>query len=169
MLATLTLLTPALDLLLPIGRFGGLIWPVVASVLLPTGRDHAALHAVTGQIERLRIEAAQTDGPVELLAVVAGGSGAPASITELSLNDWRHTLDANLTTAFLTLRAFLPSMIERQRGSVVTMSSTAGRLPSPSSRPMAPPTPGCRCSPAKLPCRSRHATSGSTPSLPARR
>jgi 3-oxoacyl-[acyl-carrier protein] reductase len=68
-----------------------------------------------------------------LLAVVAGGSGAPASITELSLNDWRHTLDANLTTAFLTLRAFLPSMIERQLGSVVTMSSTSGRLPSRSS------------------------------------
>jgi hypothetical protein len=38
MLATLTLLNPALDLLLPIGRFGGLIWLVVASVLLPTGR-----------------------------------------------------------------------------------------------------------------------------------
>jgi hypothetical protein len=53
MLATLTLLTPALDLLLPIGRFGGLISPVVASVLLPTGRDHAALHAVTGQIREL--------------------------------------------------------------------------------------------------------------------
>jgi hypothetical protein len=38
MLATLTLLTPALDLLLPIGRFGGLIWLLVASVWLPVGR-----------------------------------------------------------------------------------------------------------------------------------
>jgi 3-oxoacyl-[acyl-carrier protein] reductase len=118
-----------------------------------TGRDHAALQSVTAQIrefggqahpavadltdpdqlERLLIEAERTYGPVELLAAVAGGSGAPAPIIELSLEDWRHTLDANLTTAFLTLRAFLPSMIERQRGSVVTMSSTAGRLPSPSS------------------------------------
>jgi len=81
----------------------------------------------------VRIDAEQTYGPVELLAVVAGGSGTPAPITELSLKDWRHTLDANLTTAFLTFRTFLPSMIDHQRGSVVTMSSTAGRLPSPSS------------------------------------
>jgi 3-oxoacyl-[acyl-carrier protein] reductase len=121
--------------------------------VIVTGRDKAALHAVTAQIrklgghahpvvaeltdpdqvERLRTEAEQTYGPVQLLAVVAGGSGNPAPITELSLNDWHHTIDANLTTAFLTLRTFLPAMIDRRRGSVVTMSSTAGRLPTPAS------------------------------------
>jgi hypothetical protein len=37
-LATLSLLTSALDPLLPIGRFGGLIWLLVASVLLPLDR-----------------------------------------------------------------------------------------------------------------------------------
>ncbi|MGH3767056.1 MAG: DUF4386 domain-containing protein [Pseudonocardiaceae bacterium] len=47
MLVTLTLLTPAVDLLLPIGRFGGLIWLVVASVLLPSGRRSRA--SVTDQ------------------------------------------------------------------------------------------------------------------------
>lgn len=41
MLATLTLLTPAVNLLLPIGRFGGLAWLLVASVLLPAGRQMA--------------------------------------------------------------------------------------------------------------------------------
>jgi hypothetical protein len=39
MLATLTLLTPALYPLLPIGRFGGLIWLLAASVLLPRARS----------------------------------------------------------------------------------------------------------------------------------
>ena len=38
MLSTLTLLTSALDFTLPIGRFGGLIFIVAASVLLPTSR-----------------------------------------------------------------------------------------------------------------------------------
>lgn len=123
-----------------------------ARVIL-TGRDHAALQAITAQIrkagghahpvvaeltdpeqlERLRTEAEQIYGPAELLAVIAGGSGSPTPLTELSLDDWRHTVDANLTTAFLTLRTFLPAMIDRRRGSVVTMSSTAGRLPSPAS------------------------------------
>jgi hypothetical protein len=37
-LATLTLLTSALDATLPIGRFGGLIWIVAVSVLLPASR-----------------------------------------------------------------------------------------------------------------------------------
>ena len=38
MLSTLTLLTPALDFTLPIGRFGGLIFIVAASALLPATR-----------------------------------------------------------------------------------------------------------------------------------
>jgi hypothetical protein len=38
MLSVLSLLTPALYPLLPVGRFGGLIWLVAASALLPTGR-----------------------------------------------------------------------------------------------------------------------------------
>lgn len=38
MLATLSLIFPALGVLLPIGRFGGLIWICVMSVLLPLNR-----------------------------------------------------------------------------------------------------------------------------------
>jgi hypothetical protein len=37
-LATFALLTPAVDFLLPIGRFGGLIWLIAVSVTLPTQR-----------------------------------------------------------------------------------------------------------------------------------
>ncbi len=50
----------------------------------------------------------------EKVAVVTGGSRG---------------IDANLTATFLTVKSFLPGMIERQRGSIVTMASTAGRLP----------------------------------------
>jgi hypothetical protein len=38
MVSTLTLLTSALDFTLPVARFGGLIFVVAASVLLPTSR-----------------------------------------------------------------------------------------------------------------------------------
>jgi hypothetical protein len=37
-LSTLTLLTSALDATLPVGRFGGLVWIVAVSVLLPASR-----------------------------------------------------------------------------------------------------------------------------------
>lgn len=42
MLGFLSLLTPALYPLLPVARFGGLIWLVAASVLLPYGRPRGA-------------------------------------------------------------------------------------------------------------------------------
>jgi hypothetical protein len=38
-LTTFALLTPALDPLLPIGRFGGLIWLLIVSVMLPLTRQ----------------------------------------------------------------------------------------------------------------------------------
>jgi hypothetical protein len=40
MLGLFSLLTPALYPLLPVGRFGGLVWLVAASVLLPRTRPH---------------------------------------------------------------------------------------------------------------------------------
>ena len=42
-LSTFTLLTATLDVLLPIGRFGGLVWLIGTSVLLP--RDRRAARA----------------------------------------------------------------------------------------------------------------------------
>src|ERR1700730_105015 len=69
-------------------------------------------------------------------AVVTGGShgvgsgsqGDPISIGELDLDAWRAGIDVNLTSAFLTLREFVPSMARRRSGAVVTMASTAHRI-----------------------------------------
>ena len=38
-------------------------------------------------------------------------------------------MDGSLTATFLTLKSFLPGMIERGRGAIVTMASSAARLP----------------------------------------
>ena len=35
----------------------------------------------------------------------------------------------DLTSAFLTMKSFLPGMIERRSGSIITMASSAGRVP----------------------------------------
>jgi 3-oxoacyl-[acyl-carrier protein] reductase len=52
-------------------------------------------------------------------------------------DDWRTVIDGNLTATFLTLKVFLPGMQQRGKGSIITMSSSAGRLPS-NLRPGAP-------------------------------
>ncbi|MFJ7908436.1 SDR family NAD(P)-dependent oxidoreductase [Kitasatospora sp. NPDC096204] len=117
------------------------------------GRDEAALTAVA---EELRAEGARalglvadcTDaaalgsaaarigrdlGPVSVLAAFAGGDGYPVSTVHETEEHWRAVLDGNLTATFLTVRAFLPGLLVRGGGSIVTMASTAGRLPGGSS------------------------------------
>lgn len=56
-----------------------------------------------------------------------GGGGEPTPLVEHSLERWHRTLDNNLTSAFLTLRAFLPAMMTAGGGAAVLMSSSAGR------------------------------------------
>jgi 3-oxoacyl-[acyl-carrier protein] reductase len=69
-------------------------------------------------------------GPVDVVAAFAGGNGAPVPTVDLAPERWHDVLAGDLTATFLTVRAFLPDMIERKHGSVLTMSSAAGRQPS---------------------------------------
>jgi 3-oxoacyl-[acyl-carrier protein] reductase len=85
--------------------------------------DPVALQAL---VERVDTEFGGTD----VLAAFAGGNGAPVASAELTPKRWRDVLDGDLTSAFLTVQAFLPGMGARGRGSVITMSSAAGRQPS---------------------------------------
>ena len=110
------------------------------------GRDRTALDEVaaatggigiTADVTRLDdIESARARtetelGPVDVLCVFAGGGVArPGPTAEMSEEAWRSVIDGNLTATFLTLKVFLPGMQERRAGSVITMSSSAGRLPS---------------------------------------
>ncbi|GAA1933406.1 SDR family NAD(P)-dependent oxidoreductase [Kitasatospora viridis] len=97
---------------------GGTALPATADVT-----DSAALAALHRTV-------ADRFGPVDVLAAFAGGVGFPVKSTELTEQLWRESLDANLTSAFLTIQAFLPDMVERGAGSIITMSSSAGRQPS---------------------------------------
>jgi NAD(P)-dependent dehydrogenase (short-subunit alcohol dehydrogenase family) len=69
-------------------------------------------------------------GDTDVLCAFAGGYGAPTPSLELTPERWQETIAGDLTSAFLTVRTFLPGMVARGRGSVITMSSAAGRQPS---------------------------------------
>jgi 3-oxoacyl-[acyl-carrier protein] reductase len=66
-------------------------------------------------------------GGVDILVNNAGGVcgqvGKP--LEEVTDEDWRDVLDANLTTAFLCTRAVVPAMKERRWGRIVMISSAA--------------------------------------------
>jgi len=87
-----------------------------------------------GQVEAIRHRIEDALGPVDVLVANAGGSCTPpAPLEEIPEDGWRATVDGNLLATFLTLKSFLPGMKERRRGSIITVSSTAGRRPHPGS------------------------------------
>ncbi len=114
------------------------------------GRDQAAIDAVVAEIrsaggqavgapadcttfaaiERMRQQVEQELGPVDVLAAfVAGGRAGPRPTEQITEEEWRSTIDGTLTATFLTVKSFLPGMIERRRGAIVTMASSAARVP----------------------------------------
>jgi 3-oxoacyl-[acyl-carrier protein] reductase len=101
------------------------------------GGDAAAFTAeLTSQaaVDGLRDAVESALGPVDVLVANAGGSPVrPAPVEEISEEDWRRSVDVNLTATFLTIRTFLPGMKQRGRGCIVTMSSAAARRPHPGS------------------------------------
>ena len=66
----------------------------------------------------------------DILVAIAGSLGDPVPTDQVSEQAWRATVDANLTATFLTTRSFLPGMLERGHGAIITTASGAGRLPS---------------------------------------
>jgi len=80
------------------------------------------------QVEAMRATIEHTLGPIDVLVANAGGSPVrPGPVEEISEEDWRASVDVNLTATFFTLKALLPGMKERGRGAIVTMSSAAAR------------------------------------------
>jgi NAD(P)-dependent dehydrogenase (short-subunit alcohol dehydrogenase family) len=69
------------------------------------------------------------DDRIDALINNAGSGGASRPIEELSDDDWMSVLDANLLGAVRTTRAVLPTMRAQGSGTVVNVSSLAGRLP----------------------------------------
>jgi NAD(P)-dependent dehydrogenase (short-subunit alcohol dehydrogenase family) len=112
------------------------------------GRDEAAIDAVVEQchecggeavgvpadatsragLQELRGAVEAALGPVELLAPFAGGFASFTPITEISDDEWSEVIEWNLTSTFRAVQTFLPPMLERGAGAIVTMASNGARL-----------------------------------------
>lgn len=87
----------------------------------------AADCTVEADVRALRDTVAQRFGGVDILAAFAGGNGAPVPTRSESLAHWQQTVDSELTSAFLTISAFLPGMLAARSGTIITMASAAAR------------------------------------------
>ena len=77
-------------------------------------------------IERAADTIASTFGGAATVLVNNAGVFAGASFAELAVAEFDRIVAANLRSAFLVTRAFLPGMRRRGRGDVFIMSSIAG-------------------------------------------
>ena len=71
-------------------------------------------------------------GRIDSLVTSAGiYTGAP--LAEVSLQQWQRTIDINLTGAFLTNQVIAPIMMKQRSGSIINLSSMAGKTSWPAS------------------------------------
>jgi NAD(P)-dependent dehydrogenase (short-subunit alcohol dehydrogenase family) len=81
---------------------------------------------VTNEDDWKTLTARLEKDPPDVLVNNAGGLLSAATLHEHTLADWRGTLDLNLTSAFLGMRAVIPLMLARGSGSIVNVASISG-------------------------------------------
>jgi 3-oxoacyl-[acyl-carrier protein] reductase len=84
-----------------------------------------------GGAEAVIAETTETLGPVDAL-VNNVGVAYQLSFEEISDSQWDEMWQLNVMSYVRAIRAVLPAMRERRRGSIVNVSSTAGKRPSTS-------------------------------------
>ena len=79
------------------------------------------------EVERPFRDAREALGRIDVCAAIAGvWPSEDVPVWELPLERWEQTLRQNLTSAFLTARAFLREVERNRAGSLVLVGSTAG-------------------------------------------
>lgn len=111
------------------------------------GRRSGPINEVAGGIDGLAIAADVTDGAAMAdvvrqtvdrfggldLVVANAGVITEGEVLELSDEDWRKSLEINVTGVMTTVRAAIPELIRRGGGAIVTIASVAGLMGCPQS------------------------------------
>lgn len=79
-----------------------------------------------GDVARLADEASEAFGSVDVVVNNAGMHLA-GRFGDFDMDDWQRIVDVNLLGTVRVTRAFLPVMLERERGRVINVASTAGK------------------------------------------
>lgn len=108
----------------------------VRSVYQNVGVIHADVSNPT-DVDRLFDTALERLGGLDILLNNAGIAGPTAAVEEVDLEAWRQTLDINVTGQFLCTKRAVPHIRAAGGGSIVNLSSAAGRFGFPLRSPYA--------------------------------
>ncbi|MBV1887030.1 MAG: SDR family NAD(P)-dependent oxidoreductase, partial [Parvibaculaceae bacterium] len=110
------------------GRQDGILKTLAAEI----GEHHNQPIAVASDItdekaaQHLVEVALNQFGSLDIAFNNAGIMGQTGPITEMSVDDWRTTLDTNLTSAFLNAKHQIPALLQSPTGSLIFTSSFVG-------------------------------------------
>ncbi len=68
-------------------------------------------------------------GTVDILANVVGIAGPTKDVWDMTLAEWKKTLEVNLDSLFICCKAILPLMVKKRYGKIINFSSGTGKQP----------------------------------------
>ena len=116
---------------------------VAVGYLVGTSGAEATVAGVRSRGREAEAFAADVRDPDQVEAMIAGvgarfgkidglvnnaGVMPESPVSEMTLDEWKHVVDVDLTGAFLCSQAALPGMVERGSGSIVMISSRLGQI-----------------------------------------
>ncbi|MER5671068.1 SDR family NAD(P)-dependent oxidoreductase [Pseudonocardia alni] len=131
-----------------VGRAIAEAFALEGAALVVAGRDPEALEAVEADCRKLGAPQVRTSrfdvtdesavseavagavaelGAIDVL-VNNAGIAESAKFTDVTLDQWRRIMAVDVEGPFLLTRAVLPGMLERRRGTVVSVASVASRI-----------------------------------------
>jgi NAD(P)-dependent dehydrogenase (short-subunit alcohol dehydrogenase family) len=105
--------------------------PKAVAAITARGSGIRAAVADVGRKEdadRIVAEAVAAQGGLDVLVNNAGIAGPTGRVEDLDAADWDGTVATNLNSQFYFLRAAVPHLKQSEAGSIVALSSVAGRL-----------------------------------------
>ena len=111
-----------------------LVCDVDKAALAALATSDAAIAAVEADVsdpaavERLFGEVETRLGGLDTLVNNAGIAGPTAACEDVQLADWKRTLDVNMTGMFLCAQKAIPLLKQSRNGSMINLSSAAGRF-----------------------------------------
>jgi NAD(P)-dependent dehydrogenase (short-subunit alcohol dehydrogenase family) len=102
----------------------------LAAEIRPINERVLALPTDVGQLAQVQAAAATTlqhFGRIDILVNNAGMNTKQRHFTDMAREDWEQVIAVDLTACFDFIQAVLPAMRQQQQGTVINVSSNAGR------------------------------------------